>query len=242
MLYNVTFSGWWLVLPGAVLVGVFLFALRPQRRRKSLLCMSIVLALTTLIAMVFTSGKKLEGSLTYVDATNLDRRKYWAVGLVLENRGISVEVTGGENGPEPNFVFGSLFSEVIFSHSEDYPYPSQRESLIENEFVVTTVGFQIGKWNGVVGGSYYWWYSITFPQWFLLIGSLLFPIILIRKFRRRRYHERNSLCMDCGFDLRAHNPGDKCPECGRLIPARAATQPSIVPAQTPPAPPSSTGK
>jgi len=25
-------------------------------------------------------------------------------------------------------------------------------------------------------------------------------------------------CRQCGYDLRAHKPGDKCPECGTLIP------------------------
>jgi hypothetical protein len=28
-------------------------------------------------------------------------------------------------------------------------------------------------------------------------------------------------CVTCGYDLRAHRPGDKCPECGRVLPEKA---------------------
>ena len=32
--------------------------------------------------------------------------------------------------------------------------------------------------------------------------------------RRRAYRLRHNLCLNCGYDLRVHKPGDKCPECG----------------------------
>ena len=30
-------------------------------------------------------------------------------------------------------------------------------------------------------------------------------------------------CQQCGYDLRAHHRGEKCPECGTLIPTKSAT-------------------
>ena len=33
----------------------------------------------------------------------------------------------------------------------------------------------------------------------------------------------NGLCPTCSYDLRAHAPGQRCPECGTLIPHQSAT-------------------
>ncbi len=55
--------------------------------------------------------------------------------------------------------------------------------------------------------------------WLLLAPTLVLPaIVLVRhRHRRRRYRESNNLCPTCGYDLRAHAAGDRCPECGTSI-------------------------
>ncbi len=30
-----------------------------------------------------------------------------------------------------------------------------------------------------------------------------------------------AICIQCGYDLRAHHPGDNCPECGTPIPPKS---------------------
>ena len=37
-----------------------------------------------------------------------------------------------------------------------------------------------------------------------------------RNEKLRRLHQRH--CRKCNYDLRAHKPGDRCPECGTTVP------------------------
>src|SRR5262249_46089240 len=54
--------------------------------------------------------------------------------------------------------------------------------------------------------------AITVPHWFVILLSLSFPAILVRRYWRKRYRLRHGLCTQCGYDLRKSN--GKCPECG----------------------------
>ncbi len=60
------------------------------------------------------------------------------------------------------------------------------------------------------------------PFWLLVIPSLV-SIFLIKNPLRRRAPGRDlNRCPQCHYDLRAHNPGATCPECGTLIPPQSA--------------------
>jgi ribosomal protein L32 len=51
----------------------------------------------------------------------------------------------------------------------------------------------------------------------ILLFSIL-PLLALRAIsRRRKAANAAGLCPKCGYDLRAHHAGDKCPECGTLI-------------------------
>jgi hypothetical protein len=59
---------------------------------------------------------------------------------------------------------------------------------------------------------------LMIPDWALLILFSIYPCWrAITFFRKRRYPLIG--CIKCHYDLRAHHPSDKCPECGTLIPA-----------------------
>jgi hypothetical protein len=66
----------------------------------------------------------------------------------------------------------------------------------------------------------YW--GLVLPDWFLMLVLLILPGAWVRGLpgRRRRFRLARGLCTACGYDLRVHKPGDKCPECGTVMTAR----------------------
>jgi len=64
-------------------------------------------------------------------------------------------------------------------------------------------------------------WGIIFPMWAAFALSMLPVPFCLHAFvvRDRRQHRRRlGLCEKCSYDLRAHKPGDRCPECGTVIP------------------------
>ena len=75
------------------------------------------------------------------------------------------------------------------------------------------------------------WLFTRFGLWVLLPGCILRIVLMIpgwifmSRWRKRydRYQRwKNNHCIECNYDLRAHHPGDDCPECGTPIPANTA--------------------
>ena len=63
---------------------------------------------------------------------------------------------------------------------------------------------------------------VFFPMWFVAVMcAILPPVWLVARRRwKRRARWRRGLCVACGYDLRASQ--DRCPECGKSIPATHA--------------------
>jgi hypothetical protein len=62
---------------------------------------------------------------------------------------------------------------------------------------------------------------VVAPHWFLILLSAILPLREYVRYRRRRWIRRCQelcLCIHCGYDLRAHQPGQRCPECGTIKP------------------------
>ncbi len=68
---------------------------------------------------------------------------------------------------------------------------------------------------------------VCIPYSYLAVLSSIMPTIwlLTRRRRRRKNRLAHGLCLKCGYDLRAHHPGDECPECGTPIPAGLVKEP-----------------
>ena len=67
--------------------------------------------------------------------------------------------------------------------------------------------------------------ALRVPLWFPLLLFLILPAVWLRRFRSERRKQREGLCRQCGYDLRAHSPGQVCPECGTPVPAELVRKP-----------------
>ena len=61
---------------------------------------------------------------------------------------------------------------------------------------------------------------VAIPYWFPLALLVLPFVWKLARFLLRKA-PAPGLCQKCRYDLRAHKPGDRCPECGTLIPPKA---------------------
>lgn len=72
---------------------------------------------------------------------------------------------------------------------------------------------------------------IIMPIWGVVIIAAVIPVLWGIGFQRRYSRRQLGCCLQCGYDLRAHQPGQKCPECGTPVSARIRgnTSPPLVP-------------
>jgi hypothetical protein len=94
--------------------------------------------------------------------------------------------------PRPDWLGFGIFHDVDAILYDDLPAPDDR-------------------WIG------HWWESrsITAPAWAILTLAAIIPVWAVWQWWRRRHVPGH--CPDCRYDLRAHQPGQRCPECGREI-------------------------
>ncbi len=65
-----------------------------------------------------------------------------------------------------------------------------------------------------------YWLNLPFPGPILSALALLPLIVWTHAYLRYLHRAHNRLCLHCGYNLRAHHPGQKCPECGTPIAGR----------------------
>ncbi|HEY4328698.1 MAG TPA: alpha/beta fold hydrolase, partial [Phycisphaerae bacterium] len=82
-----------------------------------------------------------------------------------------------------------------------------------------TRAVQFAPGNFFLGAGFYHGADLcvlVVPIWMIIFLTILAPLSsLRRRLRNQRLHS-TTLCSCCHYDLRAHRPGDRCPECGIL--------------------------
>lgn len=90
-----------------------------------------------------------------------------------------------------------------------------------SQYGTGAAGFRYAASSGIVYQDYEEdVLHIMMPHWALLVAALVIPAWKAVAFIRRKRKGSNSGCPTCGYDLRVHRAGDKCPECGMVITAR----------------------
>jgi len=125
--------------------------------------------------------------------------------------------TQNKNGDQHDIGWQRVGPGVSFGHSS---YPPQESS--DNLFGFQTRGAGFGYYakEGEVESIYLSRLGIAVPNWFTIALLAIVPVLAIRNWRRKAREKRRICeycCPKCGYDLRAHGIGDKCPECGTHI-------------------------
>jgi hypothetical protein len=93
-----------------------------------------------------------------------------------------------------------------------------------NVFPRAALGFNLNFGRIDIGHDQAQWigaFYIAVPWWAIAIALALWPAsrgwAMVAEDLRRRRERGKGHCPVCGYDLRAHGPGDKCPECGTPV-------------------------
>ncbi len=78
---------------------------------------------------------------------------------------------------------------------------------------------RMGDLSSMEGGLMFPGTAVTFPIWYLIVLTTLWPAMLTARLIRSRRRVQAGCCRICGYDLRA--TPDRCPECGHA-PAEVA--------------------
>jgi len=95
------------------------------------------------------------------------------------------------------------------------PIAQTLKVLLPVEYFHTFLGFTLFKG----GTSPDHLLLVQVPWWFIATAFAATALYSLRKVRRLALFP--GLCPHCRYDLRAHAPGEKCPECGTTIPSQA---------------------
>jgi hypothetical protein len=231
------FVSWiWIILSFAFMFGIVVLLTFWKKRRLECASFISVLALTLLLALWLKSLGTHARAVISFDSNGFSTDQSQTVGLSCSAGGLSI-----------SFMDSIIFKDPALPtlRGRDNPdrklwltcsirapaqYPEVRDPLFKRW------GFQL-TWFGEPAGirqdvrlRHLW--AFICPAWFPIPFLLVIPGMYAgRWIRKRKFHRRLAAgcCAHCGFDLRAHKPGEKCPECSTLIPDshRPAISPDI---------------
>ena len=166
--------------------------------------------------------------LLFLCITALLIRSLWATDVLRLQSGAMIRGINSSNGV---LSFGVLRNTSNVAGTAPAPVPFlgpdgiaifhlDRSDSPPTPFVWRTLGFNHRTSDGwLIPGEMVHSSEWAIPYWILVVLFALLPASRLRRYLKN-YNRKPGHCRACNYDLRAHHPGDKCPECGTLIPDR----------------------
>jgi hypothetical protein len=214
-----TYIGWWPVWSGLLVVCLLLAPLLIARRFRLGYAAVLCILAIVLVGALWVRNLGMKESATVVAV--------WQTSQSRESVGLDFASGGG----------GISFAFIHWrAHNPDILRETPRRSpLIAYQWNDSTGGRLLyPTWAGAIFNR--WGFQISFmnqpdrpgksstpqlwaiimPDWFAILLLSIVPAFWVRRRLRRRYRRIHNLCLVCGFDRRAHQPTDPCPECGTV--------------------------
>lgn len=221
MFFGISWPWFWLVAAGVVMLLLPVALWRGRRMvYASVLCANLFLLLLAGAGLTWRIARRV--SFDAVEGAPLrrlsSRLEFWGL-----HGGVGVQLTRqlevGQDFPDRGInIYGELSAPNGELSGGDgvWPYGARMGMWYAHGFA--RFGFQFAwyKWRDLKGKSE-WSFASRVPVWFVCLLLAAPPLALGRRFLRKLRSRRclsDGLCVRCGFDLRAHAVGDKCPECG----------------------------
>ena len=178
---------------------------------------------------IFAAGSLL----VFVMVCVLSVRSYWVSDGIERGRGLAYQCVQVSRG----FLFAGLGKREAYEGSFDYgPSYLGHDPFERVDFDGVLRSTDGGdrdaswKWGGfshrTKRNAARWWYGWwEAPMWPLAAATALLPAVWLKgawRTRRSQRRREGGLCMGCGYDLRAHGAGERCPECGAMAAAAAS--------------------
>jgi hypothetical protein len=212
--WNIGRNGFWIILVGTSILPVFaLMAGLFLSKKKRMVYLIAIFGLTA-IALIIQSARNWQSHEFFI----LKSSRYAHVGYkgktyIIEFQRGSVILT-----MESRVEIFDYTNTSIHAFFEWFQYPSTSSQELSPMFNFGLLsGGKIDKSLGIGHDVRIRWIRIN--TWRVVIIFISIPLLLsfLRKRRIQCINEPTETCKCCGYSLRGHHEGQKCPECGALI-------------------------